>query len=123
MKAFTQLTVLAAFTFASATSVLAQPTDHDAHHATAVTETVEATAVSSEDSGSSLSEGTIRKVDQENQKITIRHGELKNLDMPPMTMVFQVKDPAFLNAVKAGDEVKFTAEKIGGKFTVTHIEK
>src|SRR5690606_7574941 len=96
MKAFTQLTVLAAFTFASATSVLAQRSDYYAQHATDVTDTVEATAVSSEDAGSSVSEGTIRKVDQENQKITIRHGELKNLDMPPMTMVFQVKEPAFL---------------------------
>ena len=39
-----------------------------------------------------------------------------------MTMVFQVKDPAMLNQVKAGDKVKFQAEKIGGAFTVTRIE-
>jgi len=42
--------------------------------------------------------------------------------MPPMTMVFQVKDPAMLNQIKAGDKVKFQAEKVGGAFTVTRIE-
>lgn len=69
-----------------------------------------------------LSDGEIRKVDKDAKKITIKHGPLANLDMPPMTMVFQVKDPAMLNQVKAGDKVKFQAEKIGGAFTVTQIE-
>lgn len=70
-----------------------------------------------------LSEGEVRKVDKDAKKITIRHGPLANLDMPPMTMVFQVKDPAMLEQVKAGDKVRFTAEKIGGAYTVTRIEK
>ena len=50
-----------------------------------------------------MSEGEIRKVDPETKKITIKHGELKNLDMPAMTMVFQVKDPAVLEQVNPGD--------------------
>lgn len=69
-----------------------------------------------------LSDGEIRKVDKEAKKLTIKHGPLQNLDMPPMTMVFQVKDPEMLEQVKAGDKVKFTAEKLGGAFTVTKIE-
>ena len=69
-----------------------------------------------------LTDGEIRKVDKEAKKITIRHGPIVNLDMPAMTMVFQVKDPAMLNQVRAGDKVKFQAEKIGGAFTVTRIE-
>jgi Cu(I)/Ag(I) efflux system protein CusF len=69
-----------------------------------------------------LTEGEIRKVDQENKKITIRHGELKSLDMPAMTMIFRVKDPAMLDQVKAGDKVKFRADKINGVFTVMEIE-
>jgi Cu(I)/Ag(I) efflux system protein CusF len=69
-----------------------------------------------------LSEGEVRKVDKDAKKITIRHGPLANLDMPAMTMVFQVKDPAMLDQVKAGDKVKFEAEKVGGAFTVTKIE-
>jgi len=69
-----------------------------------------------------LSDGEVRKVDKDAKKITIKHGPLANLDMPPMTMVFQVKDPAMLEQVKAGDKVKFQAENVGGAFTVTKIE-
>lgn len=71
---------------------------------------------------SALSDGEVRKVDKDAKKITIKHGPLANLDMPPMTMVFQVSDPAMLNQVKAGDKVKFQAEKVGAAYTVTKIE-
>jgi Cu/Ag efflux protein CusF len=40
-----------------------------------------------------------------------------------MTMVFRAGDPAMLNAVKAGDKVKFVPERINGQFTVTRIGK
>jgi len=69
-----------------------------------------------------MTEGEIRKVDPATKKITIKHGELRHLDMPAMTMVFQVKDPAMLEQVKAGDKVKFRAEKVNGAFTVMEIE-
>jgi Cu/Ag efflux protein CusF len=69
-----------------------------------------------------VAEGEIRKVDKEAKKLTIKHGPLPALDMPAMTMVFQVQDPAMLEQVKAGDKVKFVAEKLGGAFTVTKIE-
>ena len=67
-------------------------------------------------------EGEVRKVDNENKKITLKHGEIKNLDMPGMTMVFQVKEPAMLDKVKVGDKVRFTAEKVNGAITLTSIE-
>jgi len=69
-----------------------------------------------------MSEGEVRKVDKAQQKITLRHGPLKNLDMPPMTMAFQVSDPALLDKVKAGDKVRFVAASPGGKLTITSIE-
>ena len=69
-----------------------------------------------------LSEGEVRKVDKDAKKITLRHGAIQNLDMPPMTMVFQVRDPAMLDRVKAGDKVKFSADKVNGAYTVTKIE-
>ena len=69
-----------------------------------------------------MTEGEIRKVDKDAKKITIKHGEIKNLEMPSMTMVFQVKDPALLDLVKAGDKVTFRAEKAGGALVVTAIE-
>lgn len=70
----------------------------------------------------SLADGEVRKVDKDARKITLRHGPLANLDMPAMTMVFQVKDPAMLDQVKTGDKVKFQAEKIDGAITITRIE-
>lgn len=69
-----------------------------------------------------LSDGEVRKVDKDAQKMTIKHGPLKNLDMPPMTMVFRVKDPTMLDKVKAGDKIKFRAEQSGGAFVVTQVE-
>jgi Cu/Ag efflux protein CusF len=71
---------------------------------------------------SDMADGEVRKVDKDAKKITLRHGELKQLDMPPMTMVFQVKDPALLDKVKAGDKVKFRAQNSGGTMVVTDIE-
>ena len=71
---------------------------------------------------SDMAEGEIRKVDMDTKKITIKHGEIRNLDMPGMTMVFQVKDPALLNKAKAGDKVRFKAEKDGSAFVVTDIQ-
>lgn len=70
-----------------------------------------------------MADGEVRKVDRDAKKITLKHGEIRNLDMPPMTMVFQVKDAAMLEAVKAGDKVRFSADKVGGAYTVTSIEK
>lgn len=73
-------------------------------------------------STSDMAEGEIRKVDVDTKRITIKHGEIKNLDMSGMTMVFQVKDPAMLDKVKAGDKIRFKAEKAGGAIVVTDIQ-
>lgn len=70
----------------------------------------------------SMTEGEVRKVDKSQGKVTVKHGEIKNLDMPPMTMVFRVKDAALLDKVKEGDKIKFSAEKVEGNFTITQIE-
>jgi len=82
-----------------------------------------ALALASNHQKAPLTDGEVRKVDREAQKITIRHGPLPSLYMPsPMTMIYRVKDPAMLDQVKAGDKVKFQAEKVDGVFTVTKIE-
>jgi Cu(I)/Ag(I) efflux system protein CusF len=69
-----------------------------------------------------MSEGEIRKVDKETGKLTIKHGELKNIGMGAMTMAFKVREPAMLDQVKTGDKVRFTVEKVAGTLTVTAIE-
>jgi Cu(I)/Ag(I) efflux system periplasmic protein CusF len=68
------------------------------------------------------SEGEVRKIDRDAKKITIKHGEIANLGMPPMTMVFVARDPALLDKVKVGDSVRFTAERVEGVIAVTRIE-
>ena len=71
---------------------------------------------------SDLSEGEIRKVDKDNRRLTIRHGPLRNLDMPGMTMVFGVSEDAMLDTAEVGARVRFQAEKINGKLVVTRLE-
>jgi Cu/Ag efflux protein CusF len=71
-----------------------------------------------------LTDGLVRKVDESANKITIKHGPMKKFDMEDgMTMVYAVKDPAMLKAVKTGDKVKFDADHINGQYVVTKIEK
>lgn len=72
--------------------------------------------------GDAYVDGEVRKVDKDAGKITIKHGPLAILDMPAMTMVFRAKDPAMLDKVKAGDSIRFKAEKLGGVFTVTEYQ-
>jgi Cu/Ag efflux protein CusF len=69
-----------------------------------------------------LTDGEIRKVDKDNKKLTIKHGPLKSLDMPSMTMVFAVSDESVLEKFQAGDKVRFDAGKMDGKIVVTRIE-
>ncbi len=67
-------------------------------------------------------DGEVRKVDTDAKKITLRHGDIPNLEMTGMTMVFRVSDTALLAKVKAGDKVRFTADKIDGAITVMSLE-
>jgi len=69
-----------------------------------------------------LADGEVRRVDKEAKKLTIRHGPIPSLKMDAMTMVFSVQDPAMLDQVKAGDRIRFQADKIGGQYTITKIE-
>lgn len=69
-------------------------------------------------------DGHVTKVDESAGKITIKHGPIKKFDMDDgMSMVFRALDPAMLKSVKAGDKIKFDADKVNGQFTVTKIEK
>ena len=67
--------------------------------------------------------GEVTKIDKAGGRLTLKHGEIKSLEMPPMTMVFRVADPRWLDSLNVGDRVMFTAEKINGQFTVTSVGK
>jgi Cu/Ag efflux protein CusF len=108
MKTITTLTLLAAL--ASPAFAQQKAEDHSAHHPAAAA------------SAADMTEGEIRKVDKDAKKLTIKHGEIKNLDMPPMTMVFQVTDAAMLDRVKAGDKIRFVVQKSDTGFVVTDLQ-
>ena len=79
---------------------------HDSHH-------VDSTAMTA---------GEVKKIDKDTGKVTIKHGPIKNLDMPGMTMIFRVKDAVMLDQLKEGDKINFAADKINGAFTLMQIE-
>jgi len=88
----------------------AEQQDHAAHHPAASQATADMVA------------GEVRRIDKSAGRITLRHDEIKNLEMPPMTMVFQVSDAALLDKVQVGGKVRFKAEKVGAAYVVTAIE-
>jgi Cu(I)/Ag(I) efflux system protein CusF len=71
---------------------------------------------------SDFTNGEVRKVDKEGKKVTLKHEEIKNLGMPPMAMVFEVKDVSALDKIKAGDKVRFKAIWEAGKYVVMDIQ-
>jgi Cu/Ag efflux protein CusF len=95
-----------------------------AHAVTAVAQTTpDPPAKHAQASPAPMSDGEVRKINKGAGKITLKHGPIPSLDMPEMTMVFRVRDPAMLDQVEAGDKVRFAAEKVGGLYTIVSIEK
>lgn len=94
MKAFLTLTLAAMLSLGSATAILA----------------------------AEYTKGVVKKVDTKTGKVTIKHEDLKNLDMPGMTMVFSVADKSMLSKLKDGEKIEFVAERVKGKLTVTEVK-
>jgi Cu(I)/Ag(I) efflux system periplasmic protein CusF len=90
----------------------------------ATAQTTPATApVAQATASKDMAEAEVRKIDKDAKKVTLKHGPIKNLDMPGMTMVFQVRDAALFDKITAGDKILFTAEKMQGAYVVTAVEK
>ena len=70
----------------------------------------------------SMTEGEVKKVDIEAGKVTIKHGEIKHMDMPGMTMVLTVKDKTLLTNIKPGEKINFMVINEGGRLVVTDIQ-
>jgi len=100
-----------------------QTQNHTHEHAAAPTPSVTnaTSAPPAPASGLPVVDAEVRRVDLGAGKVTLKHGDIPNLDMPPMTMVFQVQDPALLRPLKPGDKVRFTADKINGAYTVIEL--
>lgn len=71
----------------------------------------------------SLAYGEVRLVDRPAGRIVLRHGPIQNLGIPPMTMIFRVKDPKQIDGLDSGAPVRFVADRLEGAFTIIHIER
>ena len=111
MKRSTQLMLVSTTLLLLAQAPVMATGDHGAHKPAAQ-------AAASAD----MTDGEVRKIDMDGGKVTLKHADIKSLDMPGMTMVFVVKDKAMLDKLKTGDKVKFKAINDAGKFTVTEIQ-
>ena len=67
-------------------------------------------------------EAEVRRVNTRANTLSVRHGDIPNLDMPPMTMTFQVNDPALLDGLEVGDSILVTVDRIDGAYTVMSVE-
>ena len=112
MKRFVTTTLIATLGLAAPAIALAQA-DHAAHHGGA-------SAPAAADT--KLADGTVKKIDKSAGKLTIAHGPLEALGMPPMTMAFHAAEPGLLDQVKVGDRIRFAVEKVRGVVTVTAVE-
>ncbi len=101
----------------AATPALHAQSSHDGHagHGSG------AAATAAQAADGSMTAAEVRRVDREARRITLKHEEIRTLDMPPMTMVFQVRETALLDGLQAGDRVRFAAQKIDGAYVVTAI--
>lgn len=70
-----------------------------------------------------FTKGTIKKVNNKTGKVSVRHEEIKNLEMPAMTMVFRTKDEAMLEKLQDGQKIEFVVERLNGKLTITKIKE
>lgn len=115
MNAFSKFAIFLAMTAATsiASAQESAHSGHGAHAAPAGNQTVASVE---------LTDGEVKKIDKEAGKITLRHGELKNLGMPAMSMIFHVKDAAMLDQAKVGDKVKFAADRVNGAVTVVQLQ-
>ena len=112
MKRFVTTTLIATLGLAAPAVALAQA-DHGAHHGGA-------SAPAAADAP--LADGTVKKIDKSAGKLTIAHGPLEGLGMPPMTMAFRAAEPGLLEQVKVGDKIRFAVEKVRGVVTVTAVD-
>jgi Cu/Ag efflux protein CusF len=69
-----------------------------------------------------MTKGVVKKLDEQQMKVTIKHEELKNLDMSAMTMVFAIGDAAMLEKLKVGSAIEFVADRVNGRITVTEVK-
>jgi Cu(I)/Ag(I) efflux system protein CusF len=109
------LPLLATFLLAAPLPASAHGADgHDAHAGHGMSSSASASAM--------LVDGQVRKIDKASGKVTVSHGPLTNLNMPAMTMVFRLKEAAWLNQLQPEQKIRFVADSINGTLTIVRLE-
>jgi Cu/Ag efflux protein CusF len=67
-------------------------------------------------------DGEVTRIDRAQQRVTLKHGAIRNLDLPAMAMTFRLADASWLTRLKVGDKVRFEAAKVEGYYTITRLE-
>lgn len=120
----TLITSAAFLALSTASSFVLASGDHGAHGTPAAKPAVaQAATAASPTAAKEMTEAEVRKVDKEAKKVTLKHGPIKNLEMPGMTMVFQVRDEKLFDSLVEGGKIKFTAEQLQGALVLTGVEK
>ena len=66
--------------------------------------------------------GEVVKVDLAQSKVTVKHEEIKNLDMPGMTMVFFAPEKSVIEGLKEGDKKDFEFGDMNGRMIVKQVK-
>lgn len=102
----------------SASPAFAQEHEHHQHQAEAASDAAPAPA-------QDWTPAEVRRVDAAQQKLTLKHGDIRHLDMPGMTMAFRLK-PGLLNAeqlaaLKVGDKIEARIEQQQGQLVIVEL--
>lgn len=66
--------------------------------------------------------GKVRRVNPSAGKITIMHGEIVELKLPAMTLVYRI-EPQLIQEIQPGDQVTFTVVRQNGDYVIIEIRK
>jgi len=67
--------------------------------------------------------GEITKVDEATGTLTMKQDQSGTVGAGAATAYYKVKDGLMFNAVKPGDKVQVTVDRVDGKQTITKLEK
>ncbi|HEX4508514.1 MAG TPA: copper-binding protein [Burkholderiaceae bacterium] len=67
-------------------------------------------------------DGEVKKIDKPAGRLTLKHAEVKQFDMPPMTGAYKVAVPGMLEGLQVGDHVRFSLDRVRDQYTITKID-
>ncbi|MET1535859.1 copper-binding protein [Burkholderia sola] len=72
---------------------------------------------------SKMTDAEVKEIDAGRRRVTLKHGALDNIGMPPMTMAFRAGDAAMIPSLHVGDKVRVRVENVNGTLTIVKLVK